>query len=1709
MTGLIKGSTPLWRIAFFICFLLILGSQIGTLLGQGATFQLTVVDGNGTPITVGFKWLVEVDNTVVAVPGVPTAAPISLNIHKSHFPVVATGRATATPASVSAPTNERFVVSVLPDSGYAMGAAIREPGATTVTVICHEFPIPTAQISVLAFVDQGPINNVFDEGEQGLGGCRVRLDEATGGGPISQDAFGNPLGTRYDAGGNVTHMGDGFIYTLTKEDFNASQGLDIDGNPLPGGADLSRNPYNLKVGEALVKYLPPGKYGVVLIPPRLDDDNNIINWVQTATIEGTPTIDAWVKAAEPQMFIEGFGQGFKHVVFGFVIHPTQEPQQVTFKGQTFERTPWNKDPIEDHPGGPTGTITGFLKENHFAKPPMTQGWHVGRPVPEGWVGLNDALLAREIPAPGGVGEVFTKNGRFIAECNADGSFTIPNVPPGTYQLVWWDTPLDYLFGFQSVVVPAGGGTVNVGDCFVFRWFGTFQGSVFLDADEDGFRDDTETTGLVNVPVNIRYRNGAVYQAQTTDINGEYEFAEVFPFFKWLVVEVGFTNHKATGMTAVTDGGGGITSGGNAIVPPHNGWAMPSYDQLMPQAQVDPPAWRADQPVPPQTPVNNPNTGNNLSRTETGVVLTQAMHLFLNQTNVIDWGKKPYVPGENGGISGIVFYAITRAEDDPRYAAADGWEPGVPGVTVNLYLDDDADGVADDFDGSGTVDAGDVLNSVLTDSWDADPPTGCIQPLPVLHGTVAQPCADAYGTWNQTRPGVFDGGYAFSTVFTDLDGFIVPFGTAGALEMPLPAGNYVVQIIVPDGYKLVKEEDKNVEFGDEYVPSPLVIPCECVGAPHTVPLYLSHQTDEAGIPLPSIPAEELIPAPYTGQTRPSCDMRKVSVTDGQNAAADFFIFTDVPKAARVLGFALNDFTAEHNQMSPNFGEKMGAAWIPVSFRDWAGKEIVRVYTDEYGSYNAALPSTFTANAPSPSGYSPNMITLVLNDPFFADGTPDPFHNPTYVVAPWTFHYLPGSTSYLDTPLIPQAAFSAVGFMMDTNPPSGTPVVASVDGNPNAAGEQGPIFCSSRLSQSATQRRITIRSMGTVQVPNPNYNPNLAPGPGNLFQIPRNYGFGTQRGTVRLGTRTLTVVSWSNLSITAQLPTNATTGTLSVRTSAGVNTEVGVTLHVVNCSTTTIRYVVPGTPDAIQDVIDAANANDIVVVPPGSYREMVIMNKPIRLQGAGAGATIINADPNPLQRLQTWHDRIDQMGGTLLETYLLKKIFWQNEAPAIAVIGRFEYPGGNVMFPNETITNVMNDDGGPTGRTEFTGAANRQAGIDGFTLSGSKVGGGIAVFTAARGLQITNNHITGNTGNDAGGISLGASNVGSDLKNINMKVIGNKIDKNGGNQGAGGIGVFEYSNNYLIDSNLITGNFCRFYGGGIAHWGYIPGMGIIQNNKILFNEVHHLALQHNAGHGGGIFIGGEVLGVEGSGSVTVRNNLIQGNISAAGYGGGIHAFAVNGLDVSANPTNPNLWNQLLVYGNTIVNNVAGLAGGGVVLQDVARSTFYNNVIAHNDSTATAALAFQAGQVNSTPHPAGFVSTLHSTLLADILAAAGSPQTFSNPLMYNNTIWENRSFFNQVTNGVGSLAFWNYWDLNVIGSVAPGDPHLNPGTSALTLRFDPKTGYDYGSTKGVLSRPFLQPYFNTLSIATVLDEAGNNISVLISPLVPTGNYAQSGPR
>lgn len=1644
------------------------------------SFSVQVKDHAGNPVS-GFRWLLEEDLTYAVNPGVHTTETASLGFHISHSPVLSQGETLSDNVVIDGvDTSKRYFLSVLPFGGYSNGAAqvsFNASATPTIDVTVAQHPIPTAQISVFAYEDRQPINNAPDlPQEVGLPGFSVLLFDAAGqygvaGGQMLQDAFGNPLGTEYHPDGSVAIMGNGVIRT--------------DAN-----------------GVALVRNLAPGKYGVHVVPPAGQD------WHQTHTIEGSKTIDAWVKANEPRYFTE-FGPPGHHVFVGFV-------KSFDCFG-TASTAPTGYCDGAAAPG--SSTVSGTIVNQHLSRPPEF-AFYNGHPFPNCWVGLNDA--------PAGTG-----TGVYAQPCNADSSFSIGNVPPGDYELVVWDDAMDIIFATLGVTVPAGGGDISLGEVAVFNWFHRSEHSVFFDYNQNGFRDAEDVNlGADQAAINLRFRDGRIYQTMPIDTAGEAPFDEVFPFFSWLVAEVDFVKLKATGVTVTVDAGG----------PVEPGEVLTPQPQYCTQGDVD--AGFCDI-TELGSPLLNTNTGDNLSRTETGPVLTQAFQGFLGQTNRFEWGKSTYAAGENGGISGMVIYAVTRAENDPRYAVAEEWEPGIPRVQVNLYRDSNADGVIDDVDEDGVItladidhhplgnfpgpedidrnangelDLGDALRLTYTDSWDDSQPTGCQGDVYTVNG-VPTDCYDGLRNFNQVRPGVFDGGYAFG-----------PGSLDDPEDLPLVAGTYIVEATVPPGYQLVKEEDKNVDFGDDYTPSPLLLPNVCVGDLHTVPPYLTMQTDAAGNPYPGIDAMDLVDAPYAGDDRPLCDRRQVKLSQGQNAAADFFLFTETPKAAMVVGFILNDLANEFDPNAPTFGEKHAPSWLPVSFRDWTGKEIVRVHADEWGVFNAMLPSTYSVHIPMASGVSPNMMTACMNDagpvpnpaydpvnnPNVSPTIIDPYFDRRYSQFCYTFQYMPGGTTYLDTPVLPIAAFAGPGNPLDCEQQDQTPLIYSVSG---PAGS-GPYVLPGQ--------QLTILAVGDMAVPNPDYDGS------NSSTVQRHYGFGTQgpQSTVTVGGVPLTIDAWNDDMILATVPASGvSSGQLLVSNAAGTS-PLGVTLTVGLPNNIAVHQVFPSAdPNAtpIQDAIDLAGPSDLILVSPGTYNELVVMYKPVRLQGWGAHSTVINARKAPAEKLQRWRDKVS----TLLASGAFDLLPGQETGFA---------PGDNeplLLFDGEgAAITVLGKNSGPAPR-RFRSANNAR--IDGLTITGADHGGGLFASGYAHYLEISNNRITGNQGWFGGGIRVGhaamvnETNNGvqyTDADNTSINIHHNDVSLNGSLGGAGGgIALYTGADDYTLRANYVCGNFTTGHGGGIGHLGMSKN-GRITDNTILFNQSFN---QANAVSGGGIYVGGQVGlgGVDavspGAGSVTIDGNLIKGNQAGAGDGGGIRTERVNGEDVASRP-NDNQWFTMLITNNMVVNNVSGLAGGGISMVDTLRASIVNNTVAHNDSTATAGQAFAPGSPNqSTPQPAGIVVRAHSGVLNALIpsrAAYDQYRDFSNPRLRNNIIYENRSFHWVIADDPSTSEPSVF---GLVPDIAAGDAAVFDDLAVLGVAgvLDPRyclltdiTGYDPSNISGVPN--FIGAYFNgdrgqtivqqetttSLQAQPAFDEGGNFIDVSFGPLTPVGNYHLMAP-
>jgi len=1790
-----NGPSIMKWLAVAVCFL-------GAGLASAAQLAIKVVGvgPDGKPLAAAvtsYRWTVEEDATKLSVPGVPaTPANYSFSFHTSYMPVIAAGRAGASVDDLTAraadPDYARLQSQTLPDldpgkryyvsvaaEGFQMGGGpvvfTTAGDAATATVYVNKYEVPAAQVSVFVFNDNSPINGAPDlPQETGLAGFTVQLTEAGGhygqsGGAVTQDGFGNPLGTTYNADGSVKHKGNGIILT---------------------GPD----------GVATIKNLFPAKYTIFIAPPPKTD------WVQTSTIEGTRGIDAWVKNNEPAFFQE-FGPPGHHVFTGFTkpgcIQGTAGSRCV---GLT---------------GGTPHSITGRIVDIHNSRPPI-YNFEPAAPVPECWVGLNEF--------GGGTRALYA------TPCKKDSTFVLPNVPAGTYEMVVWDTPLDVIIASQTITV--GNGNRALGDVPVFSWFGRYQGRVFQDIDGSGLPFFAEAfnrpyievdpvTGVETakqknyaagelkpafgsgIASNIRFRDGSIYQSAVTKQDGTFAFTELFPFFNWMVAEIDYARFKATGATVIPDAGGRVNATENAA----KLWAAQkgsfgssdpalAYDpwiRLNPQLQTTCTAAQVAANLDANGKIIDPTAcfkvGDKYYRSEQGVILLEGMQTFLGQTNHIEWGKQPYagqlngLKDENGGIAGIVHYAITRAEDDPRYATAENWEPGIPRVQVDMFLDCDGDGKIDKpmNDGTGQCASGglsgvdayvadlpdvdnypfcwrdpqscglsagargpeDVKRSALggdsfsygdvfgwggpgqapggqlhvglgkTDAWDDSIPTGCVKSpsaLPVGNGGIPftdnLDCFDGLYNFNQLRPSVFDGGYAFGRV-------------AGQAELPVLIGakgngTYIIEAVAPMGYLHQGNGDKNVVFGDSLQAATAVLPASCTGMELEVPQYLTLFPGEAN---PN----------YTGpgQTWRKCDMKAVPLAPGMNAAADFYMFTEAPVAGHGVGFILDDTASEFNRFAPTFGEKYAPPHLPVSVQDWTGREISRVYSDQFGSYNFLTPSSFTVNPPFPSGVMPNMMVSCMNHPgpvkigVNSDGSDkmgiDPYFNRKYTQFCYTLQYLSGKTTYLDTPVLPIAAFATVEKNpLDCECQDKTPAIYSVN-NPSITsnnGNNGPWV-------PAAGGTLTIVSDGVAsQVPNPAYDPTLV---GSPKLITRDYSFGATVGTVRIGTRLLNLKagsSWNSDILEVVVPANTPSGQLTItRGDNGKTSDVGLYVHV---GGNVPKVVQPGA--SIQALIDAptTHAGDLIMVPPGTYNEYLILDKRLRLQGWGAKSVTINASKASTTGLSNWRK--------LLNTKVDARCALPNGSPGAPAVG--SCPANTPVDPNTggpTIVAGPNRSFDPLpGQALGIDAANNEpilfgaeegpgilvvgkAGsgnnacansnialrLDGLSFTGSDSGGGILASGYNCNLQVTNNRVVGNYGTYGGGVRVGhtalinADNYSSGF-NAGVVIEHNWIAENGaseiasGDGGGGGITMGNGSNNYRVSNNYVCGNFSMSDGGGIAHVGQSSG-GVIANNRILLNQTFNQSADPS---GGGLSISAQVplagTTSDGTGDVTVDSNLIQYNHAGAGAGGGVSISRTAARD------------DVLLTNNMIVNNAAAFAGGGVALANVTSDVrLVNNTIADNVSTATNRQSFPAGpKVLSTPQIGG------------VAKLSGN----SNPTLLNNIIWNNHSFTWSITPTdpnlpqTTALTDRGVWDMGVVGNSsktalpssrsvvtanAGNDPTAIAADAAALafvkrISFLPQTDSD---------QPGVLPETTIMSTALTFDEGGNFINVNFSPLTP----------
>ena len=451
--------------------------------------------------------------------------------------------------------------------------------------------------------------------------------------------------------------------------------------------------------------------------------------------------------------------------------------------------------------------------------------------------------------------------------------------------------------------------------------------------------------------------------------------------------------------------------------------------------------------------------------------------------------------------------------------------------------------------------------------------------------------------------------------------------------------------------------------------------------------------------PCVGAERIVPdynslfptagqnAPFAGASRRLCDRKEVTLTDQTTALAKFYIFTPTHVAGHFTGTITNDFASEFDPFSPQFGEKFGPPNLPVALRDYTGNEMGRVYSDQWGIYNGVNYSSYAVNPPNPTGYIPQMMIACMNDPgpipvtnalgqmLDANGgvvtdraqakmITDPNYNPAYSNFCYEKPFMPGFTTYMDTPVIPTQAFADGYNLPDSEYPDGTPGVMSVVNSTTPT--RGPWVAASGAT-------VTITSIGKKVVQNPAFSgPAATTAPYNQKTITRNYGFGTQgtRSKVTIGGLNAPISSWSDGSITVTVPAglpNCGVGQITARSNSGsptqrTNSQCGELVitgdngkQSIDAITVTVGGKAPtqyvagedGTGHAIQNAIDAAAPGDLIVIGPGTYKEQLLMWKPVRLQGVGAGAVIINADAHPAGKMDAWRRQVNCLFGLTID------------------------------------------------------------------------------------------------------------------------------------------------------------------------------------------------------------------------------------------------------------------------------------------------------------------------------------------------------------------------------------------------------------------------------------------------------------------------------
>src|SRR6202521_5012915 len=580
----------------------------------------------------------------------------------------------------------------------------------------------------------------------------------------------------------------------------------------------------------------------------------------------------------------------------------------------------------------------------------------------------------------------------------------------------------------------------------------------------------------------------------------------------------------------------------------------------------------------------------------------------------------------------------------------------------------------------------------------------------------------------------------------------------------------------------------------------------------------------------------------------------------------------------------------------------------------------------------------------------MMVTCMNDPGTGP-TPDPLFNPSYSQFCYEIPYMPGQTQYMDTPVVPTSAFAEGYNPPDCAYPDATPAIKSVSGDtltPNAAsgsktGGAGPWLSATGL------RNLTITALGDQIGPNDAYSgPAASTAPYNQKFITRHYGFGAIAGTVTVGGVALTGVSWTDTVITGSVPASAITGTgsgtvplctiqqrpVATNGSAWCG-ELVITSSTGRQSIDTVTITIGGkkptyisgenaSNNAIQAAIDAAISGDEIIVGPGTYNEMLLMWKPVRLQGVAAASVTVNANTHPAGKVDIWRRQVNCLFGLALDGAPLNPT----------------NPSGPPTHPYDptgtySCASTMQGQIDPIPLEPIIGwDANLNGNLSELlqepTLMGAYEGAGITVL--AKGVQ---DAITCSA-NGTPCTPLTNSTADCSAYPSNFLCNPSRVDGmsfTNSSQGGGGIFLHGWNHYTEVSKNRVSGNAGTLTGGITVGQAEAPDPTLSGTDALPLAldtnvNIHHNAVTFNASYGDELNTttpssAGGVTFCPGSDHYNFSYNWVCGNLSS-GDGGG---FAHYGLSFNGNIAhNAFLFNQS-------TNPTLTTWGGGVVIMGAA--------------------------------------------------------------------------------------------------------------------------------------------------------------------------------